>query len=63
MPVAAVILQKHGGCLSCRFRLDFCLLTDESSDGCRVAIECQKLGRVNDRLHCLDYQEGCGSPN
>jgi hypothetical protein len=61
--VTAVAAEKHGGCLSCRFRLDYSLVADDYPDSCRVAIDCEKLGRINDRLHCLDYQEGCGSLN
>lgn len=61
--VTAVTVGKHGGCISCRFRLDYTLLADGYPDSCRVVIDCARLGRTNDRLHCLEYEEGCGSPN
>ena len=61
--MTATTAERHGGCISCRFRLDYCLLVGDYPDSCRVAINCEKLGRINDRLHCLDYEEGYGSPN
>lgn len=62
-PVTQATVEKHGGCISCRFRLAYDLITEDFPDNCRVTVDCERLGRINDRLHCLEYEEGCGSTN